>query len=49
MLTDLKVRKAERREKPYKMYDSGGLFLLVKPTGSKLWRMKYQYSGKEQL
>lgn len=36
-------------EKPYKISDSGGLFLLVMPTGSKYWRMKYRFDGKEKL
>ena len=42
-LTDLKVRKAKAEAKPYKMYDSLGLFVLVKPNGSKLWRQKYKH------
>lgn len=48
-LTDLKVRKAKAEAKPYKIYDSLGLFLLVKPNGSKLWRQKYKSQGKERL
>ena len=48
-LTDLKVRKAKPRPKPYKMGDGGGLFLLVKPGGGKLWQQKYRYLGKEKL
>jgi integrase len=48
-LTELQVRKAEARAKAYKMSDSGGLFLLVQPNGSKLWRMKFRYAGKEKL
>jgi len=47
-LTDVSVRKAKSRDKPYKMADSGGLFLLVQPSGSKLWRMKYRVEGKEK-
>jgi len=34
--------------KPYKMGDSGGLFLLVNPKGGKWWRLKYRYDGKEK-
>ena len=41
-LTDMKVKKAKGREKPYKLGDSGGLFLLVKPGGGKLWQQKYR-------
>ena len=48
-LTDLKIRKAAAAEKPYKLYDSLGLFVLVNPNGSKLWRQKYTYQGKERL
>lgn len=49
MLTDLAVRKAKPQEKPYKLTDSKGLFLLVHPNGSKYWRLKYRYTGKEKL
>ncbi|MEK9209691.1 tyrosine-type recombinase/integrase [Sphingomonas sp. 2378] len=49
MLTDTAVKKAERRDKPYKMADSGGLYLHVAPTGSKSWRMKFRFDGKEKL
>lgn len=48
-LTDLKIRKAKPRDKPYKIYDSLGLFVLVNPNGSKLWRQKYTQVGKERL
>jgi hypothetical protein len=46
-LTDLKIKKAKAKEKSYKLYDSLGLFVLVRPNGSKLWRQKYQLNGKE--
>ena len=48
-LTDLLIRKAFPSEKPYKMSDDRGLFLLVNPSGSKLWRQKYRFAGKEKL
>lgn len=48
-LTDVKVKGAKPQEKDYKLADSGGLYLLVKPTGGKYWRMKYRHSGKEKL
>jgi len=48
-LTDLKIRKSKALEKPYKVYDSLGLFVLVNPNGSKLWRQKYKLHGKEKL
>ncbi len=47
-LTDSQIRQAKPREKPYKMGDSGGLYLHVKPNGGKYWRIKYRYSGKEK-
>jgi integrase len=48
-LTDPKIRQAKPADKPYKLFDGGGLFLLVQPGGSKLWRLKYRFSGKEKL
>lgn len=47
-LTDTAVKNAKPREKPYKMGDSLGLFLLVQPSGGRLWRLKYRRDGKEQ-
>jgi len=47
-LTDIQVKNAKPKDKPYKLADGGGLYLEVMPTGSKLWRMKFvQASGKE--
>ena len=48
-LTDTAVRKAKCGAKPYKLPDEKGLFLLVHPNGSKYWRHKYRYLGKEKL
>ena len=48
-LSDAKVRNAKPRTKPYKMADGEGLFLLIAPTGSKYWRLKYFFAGKEKL
>ncbi len=48
-LTDAKVRNAKPKSKPYKIADGEGLFLLVSPTGSKYWRLKYHFGGKEKL
>lgn len=47
-LTDTAIRNAQPREKPYKMGDSLGLFLLVAPTGGKLWKLKFRVDGKEK-
>lgn len=43
------VDTAKPKEKPYKLSDGGGLFLLVKTTGSRCWRLKYRIAGKEKL
>lgn len=48
-LSDAKVRNAKPRMKPYKMADGEGLFLLVSPSGSKYWRLRYFIAGKEKL
>ncbi|RZP20278.1 MAG: DUF4102 domain-containing protein [Erythrobacter sp.] len=47
-LTDVAIRNAKPRAKPYKLGDSQGLFLLIQPTGSKLWRLKYRFHGREK-
>ena len=47
-LTELQIRKAAPKEQQYKLYDEGGLLLVVRPTGGKFWRLKYRYGGKEQ-
>ena len=41
--------KGRATTKPYKLGDSGGLYLLVHPRGGKWWRLKYRYGGKEKL
>ncbi|MFY9288400.1 MAG: integrase arm-type DNA-binding domain-containing protein [Alphaproteobacteria bacterium] len=48
-LTDVKVRSAKPAAKPYKLYDSNGLFVFITPSGNKLWRLKYIYLKKERL
>lgn len=48
-LSDTKIRAAKPRQKPYKLFDSDGLFLIINPNGSKWWRQRYRYAGKEQL
>ena len=46
MLSDMAVRKAGPRDKAYKLTDGGGLYVLVKTTGQRYWRMDYQFAGK---
>ena len=48
-LTHIQITKAKPRDKSYKLFDSGGLYLLVNPTGSKCWRLKYRFNNKEYL
>ena len=48
-LTDTTIRNAKPGEKPLKLFDGGGLFLLIAPTGGKLWRLKYRFGAKEKL
>jgi hypothetical protein len=47
-LSDTAVKNAKPKARPYKIADSGGLFLLVMPNGSKYWRLRYFCDGKEK-
>ncbi|WP_313522939.1 tyrosine-type recombinase/integrase [Shinella sp.] len=47
-LTDVFCRNAKPAEKPQKISDGGGLFLLIEPRGSKLWRLAYRFHGKQK-
>ena len=47
-LTELEIRAAKAMEKPLKLFDGGGLYLLVTPGGGRWWRLKYRYEGKER-
>jgi integrase len=49
MLTQLAASAAKPRDTPYKLSDGGGLALLVKPGGTKLWRFRYHFAGKERM
>jgi len=48
-LTDTKIRTAKPKEKDYKLFDGGGLFILITKRGTKLWRLKYRFDKKEKL
>lgn len=48
MLTVATIKSAAPADKAYKLHDSGGLFLLVLPSGTKSWRQKYRFGGKEK-
>ncbi|WP_417559210.1 tyrosine-type recombinase/integrase [Marinomonas sp.] len=47
-LTDRELKTLKPKEKPYKLADEKGLYIEVTPSGSKLWRMKYRFEGKEK-
>jgi integrase len=48
-LADVAIRNAKPKERPWKLFDGGGLFLEITPSGGKLWRFKYRFGGKEKL
>lgn len=48
-LSDVKVRTAKPEEKAYKLTDGEGMVLLVHPNGSKYWRLRYRFGGKEKM
>jgi hypothetical protein len=48
-LTQLALRAAMPRDKPYKLGDGDGLYLLVNPNGSRWWRLKYHFEAREKL
>lgn len=48
MLTDVTIRNAKPRERPYRLADSHGLYVEVSPAGGKLWRLKYRFLGAEK-
>jgi len=48
-LSDLVIKRTKASEKALRMFDGGGLYLQVEPTGGKLWRYKYRFEGKEKL
>lgn len=47
-LTDTAIKALRPKDKSYRAYDSGGLYLEISPSGSKLWRLKYRFQGKEK-
>ncbi|GMV28579.1 MAG: hypothetical protein AMXMBFR59_07040 [Rhodanobacteraceae bacterium] len=48
-LTDTEARKTPPADRPKKLFDGGGLYLLINPNGSRWWRFKYRVAGKEKL
>ena len=49
MLTQLAITAAKPRDKSYKLSDGAGLYLLIETSGSKLWRFRYFFDGKEKM
>lgn len=47
-LTDTTTKQAKPAAKPYKLSDEKGMFLLINPSGSKLWRFDYRFEGKRK-
>lgn len=47
-LTAVAIRNAKPGAKPLRLFDGGGLYLEVMPTGARYWRMKYRFAGKEK-
>lgn len=48
-LTELQVKRTKPAEQPYRLADGKGLYLQVMPNGSRYWRMKYRFDGKEKV
>ncbi|MFA6994713.1 MAG: Arm DNA-binding domain-containing protein [Candidatus Paceibacterota bacterium] len=48
-LSDTAIKNTKPKEKPFKLADEKGMFLLVNPNGSKYFRFKYRFSGKEKV
>lgn len=48
-LTDTKVRSAKPEAKEYSLVDGDGMFLLIHPNGSKYWRFRFRFGGKQHL
>lgn len=47
-LSDTAIRNAKPAAKPVRMFDGGGLYLEVAPSGGKWWRLKFRHGGKEK-
>ena len=49
MLTDREIKGLKPESKEYKRYDGDGLFLFVTPKGTKTWKYRYEWHGKERF
>src|SRR5215468_12676110 len=48
-LSEARICRAKPKERPYKLRDGGGLYLLITPTDSKQWRLRYVIGGRESM
>lgn len=49
MLSSLKIENAKPRDEPYVLTDGNGLHLLITAGGSRLWRLRYRFGGKQNM
>ena len=47
-LSNTAIQAAKPRERPYKLFDADGLYLEIRPTGARWWRLKYRHAGREK-
>jgi hypothetical protein len=47
-LTEIRISNAEARSKPYKLFDGGGLYLNILPSGSRIWRFKFRQHNRKE-
>ena len=48
-LTATEIKAAKPKERAYKLFDGGGLYLLVAKSGGKLWYLKYRFNGTRRM
>ena len=48
-LTATQIKTSKPKDKDYKLFDGGGLFLLIATSGGKRWRLKYRFNNKEKI
>jgi hypothetical protein len=49
MLTEAAIRNATPKDRAFKLADGAGMYLLINPDGSRYWRLKYRFAGREKL
>ena len=48
MLTDTKLKSLKPRDKQYRLSDGNGLYIEIRPNGSKYWRQAYRFNGRQK-